>query len=253
MLALALCSLARSPTAYAGPPLVVDDPETLKLGHFELFTSFEFIKSGTARAYGTPVELTIGLGPDWECSINGSWQYLQDSSATPQVVNGVLSLEVGTKYRLLTESETMPVSLALSAKLRFPTSPNAKYAAQGKPVGSAFLIVARTLGKFTLNANLAYLIGGAQNQMQSNDALFFGLSAQRVFAKKYTVFAEAYAIPEMSHFRNAVINADGGLLWDLSDRYRLSFVVGRGFRSGGAEFYGNLGFLLSFGPGKGTN
>lgn len=252
-LAIAVIAIAGSRPALAGPPLVVDDPETLDRGQVELFTSVQFTKNRSMRTYETPTELTIGLAPGWECSINGSWQYLQDASTTPQTINGVLSLGLGTKYRLLTESATVPVSVALSGTLRFPISPNAKYANQGKVTGGGILVIARTFGAFTINANMGYGIGGVQNRDYAADAFFLGLSAQRIFAKKYTVFAETYTTPQVANSRSAVINADGGLLWDFSDRYRLSFLLGRGFRPGCAEVYANVGFLLSLGPTKPAN
>ncbi len=135
------------------------------------------------HTYEKPTELTIGLASGWECSINGSWLHIQDASTSPQSINGVVSLGLGTKYRLWT----------------------------------------------------------------------VGLSAQRIFAKKYTVFAETYSTPEVAPCRHAVIHADGGLLLDFSDRDRLNFLCGRGFRPGCAEFYANVGFLLSLGPTKPAN
>jgi hypothetical protein len=234
--------------AAAGPPLVVDDPETLDRGHVELFTSVLYNKSGTRRSYDTPTELTIGLAKWWECSINGAYQYNHDESSTPNTVNGVLSLDVGTKFRLLTESPNMPISLALSGHFRFPTSPNSKFAEQGKPAGSGNLVLARTFGDFALFANVGFGIAGVQTRAEANDAWFFGLAAQRIIAKKYTVFGEVYSTPQVGRFRDAVINFDGGLLWDLSDRYRISVRLGRGFGPGGADFIANIGFLLSLGP-----
>jgi hypothetical protein len=245
---ISMLCFAYLPEVEAGPPLVVDDPETLDRGHFELFTSFLYTKAGSVRSYDTPTELTIGLAKGWECSINGAYQYRSDASSTPDTVNGVLSLEVGTKVRLLTESPTMPVSLALSGKLRFPTSSNSKYADQGKPSGAGVLVIAKAFGDFSIGANVGYGVGGAQNRDVVSDAWFFGVVAQRVFAKKYTIFTEVYAMPQVGRFRAAVINADGGLLWDLSDRYRITLLLGRGFRPGGAEFLANLGFLISLGP-----
>ena len=245
---LSVWLLAGMPAASAGPPLVVDDTETLDRGQFELFTGFSYAKAGSLRAYDSPTELTIGLAKGWECSIHGSYQYFHDASAAPHTVNGVLSLQIGTKLRLLTESPTVPVSIALSGSLRFPTSSSAKYAGQGKPTGGAFLVMSHAIGDFTINANVGYGIGGIQNREVANDGWFFGVAAQRIFAKKYTFFAEGFATPQVGHFREAVINADGGLLWDLSDRYRISVLLGRGFRPGGAEFIGNIGFLVSLGP-----
>lgn len=240
--------LAVRPELRAGPPLVVDDPETLDRGHFELFTSFLYTKAGSQNLYGTPSELTIGLAKGWECSINGAYQYISDSSSSPKTVNGVLSLEVGTKFRLLTESATVPVSLALSGKLRVPTSANSQYAGQGKPSGGGFLILAKAFGDFSINGNVGYDARLLQSRNAAYDAWFFGLSAQRIFAKKYTVVAEVYSFAQVGRFRETVINADGGLLWDLSERYRITALFGRGFRPGGADFLANIGFLLSLGP-----
>jgi hypothetical protein len=234
--------------AAAGPPLVVDDPDTLDRGHFELFTSFLYDKSGTLRTYAAPTELTIGLAKGWECSINGAYEYNHDESTTPNTVNGVLSLDVGTKFRLLTESPNVPISLAVSGHFRFPTSSNSKFAEQGKPSGSGTLVLARTLGDFALLANVGFGLGGLQNRAEANDTWFFGLAAQRIFAKKYTIFGEVHSTPQVGRFRDAVVNVDGGLLWDLSDRYRISVLLGRGFGPGGADFIVNIGFLLSLGP-----
>ena len=141
----------------------------------------------------------------------------------------MLNLGLGTKYRFLTASPTVPVSVAFSGTLRFPISSNAKYANQGRVTGGGILVVGRTFGALTVNANVGYGIGGAQNRDKAADAFFLGLSAQRIFAKKYTVFAETYATPQVANCRSAVINADGGLLWDFSNRYRVSFLFGRGF------------------------
>jgi hypothetical protein len=245
---LSICGLANPPLVCAGPPLVVDDPVTLDRDHVELFTSFLYTLAGSARSYASPSELTIGLATGWECSLNGAYQYQRDPSSTPKIVNGLLSLEVGTKFRLLTESPDVPMSLALSAKFRCPTSNNSKFADQGKSSGDGFLIVGKTWGDFTLNGNIGFGVGGAQNRDAVSNAWFFGLAAQRIFAKKYTLFAETYAVPQVGRFRDAVISADGGLLWDLSDRYRITVLLGRGFRPGGADFLCNLGFLLSLGP-----
>ncbi len=245
---LSIFCLADPPQICAGPPLVVDDPVTLDRDHVELFTSFLYTLAGTMRSYASPSELTIGLAKGWECSINGAYEYHSDPSSTPNTVNGLLSLTLGTKFRLLTESPDVPVSLALSAKFRSPTSNTAKFADQGKPSGEGFIIVGKTWGDFTLNGNVGFGVGGAQNRDAVSNAWFFGLAAQRIFAKKYTVFAETYAVPQVGRFRDTVISADGGLLWDLSDRYRITVLLGRGFRPGGADFLGNLGFLLSLGP-----
>jgi len=244
---LSMCWLAGMRDAQAGPPLVVDDPETLDRGQVELFTSILYTKQGAANSYGTPTELTIGLAKGWECSMNGAYQYLTDPSSTPQTVNGLLSLEVGTKFRLLTESPTTPISLAISGKARFPTSADSKYAAQGKTSGGGFLILSKAFGDFSINGNVGYDAGVLQSQKVARDAWFFGFSAQRIFAKKYTVFAEVYSFAQVGRFGETVINADGGLLWDLTDRYRISVLLGRGFRPGGADFIGNIGFLLSLG------
>ncbi len=233
--------------ATAGPPLVVDDPETLDRGHFEWFTSVLFAKFGSAHSYDTPTQLTIGLAKGWECSISGAYQYHTNVPASPDPVNGVLSLEVGTKFRLLTESSDVPLSLALAGKLRFPTAPNAKYADQGKASGGGTIVISKAFGDFTLNGNVGYGIGGSQNRDLVGDAWFLGVCAQQIFAKKYTLFAEVYAMPPVGHLRETVINADGGLLWDLSERYRITVLLGRGFRPGGADFVANLGFLLSLG------
>ena len=227
---------------------MVDDPETLDRGHFELFTSVLYNKSGTLRSYAAPTELTIGLAKGWECTINGAYQYNHDDSSTPNTVNGVLSLDVGTKFHLLTESQNVPISLALSGHVRFPTSSNSKFAEQGKPAGSGTLVLARTFGDFALFANVGFGLAGIQTRAEANDACFFGLAAQRIFAKKYTVFGEVYSTPQVGRFRDAVINVDGGLLWDISDRYRISVLLGRGFGPGGADFIANIGFLLSLGP-----
>lgn len=243
---LSMCCLGLREIS-AGPPLVVDDPETLDRGHFELFGSFLYTKDGSTNLYSTPTELTIGLAKGWECSVNGAYQYFSDASSRPDTVNGVLSLEVGTKFRVLTEAPDMPISLALSGKLRFPTSANSKFADQGKPIGSGFVILGKAFGDFTINGNVGYGVGGAQTRDAGNDAWFFGVAVQRIFAKKYTIFAEVYSTPQVGRFRGTVINADGGLLWDLSERYRITVLLGRGFRPGGTDFLCNVGFLLSLG------
>lgn len=106
----------------------------------------------------------------------------------------------------------MPVSLALSGKLRFPTAGNAKDANQGKVSGGVVLVAARTLGDFSLNVNVRYAAAGAQSGDAVTDAWFLGVAVQCLIAKKYTLFVESYASPPVAHFRNTVINADGGLL-----------------------------------------
>lgn len=61
--AVAAWLLAVTPVGRAGPPIVIDDPETLDRGQVELFTSFQFTKIRSLRTWETPVELTIGLAP----------------------------------------------------------------------------------------------------------------------------------------------------------------------------------------------
>lgn len=244
-----LGALLASGPLLAGPPLTVDDSETLKSGQFELFVSGQATRTRGSGgvSWEAPMELTIGLGRGFECSLATGWSDLRLGAGSGQA-RGVLALDPGMKWSFRPPREGQMFSAALGLKLHVPIRAGAVAAGVGGYSVALNFATTWDLGfaSVDLNAGLDHVTasGGARSRRE----LFLGAAVRKELVReRWTVFAEAYANPDVRRFATAEVRADVGVLWDVSTKLRFSALVGRGFRDDGADYFVNLGVLFSLG------
>ncbi|MBS0658510.1 MAG: transporter [Verrucomicrobia bacterium] len=242
-----LLVLAARP-AMAGPPLTVDDSETLKAREVELFVSAQVTRTrGGGTTWEAPMELTIGLGQGFECSLATGWSDVRLASGGGEA-RGVLALDPGLKWSFRPPTEGRMFSAALGLKLHVPIRRAAVLAGVGGY--SMTLNLATTWDLGFANADLNVGIGHvtASAGARARQEILLGAAIRKELVReRWTVFAEAYATQDRRRFASAEVRADLGVLLDVSPKLRFSLLAGRGFRDDGADYFCNFGILFSLG------
>ena len=95
-------------TVWAGPPFFTDDPEPADYKHGEFYFASQYIHSDDAKSATLPhLEFNYGVLPDIHLHLIAPFQYLKPEGEDSQYGYG--DTELGTKYRFIQETDTMPM------------------------------------------------------------------------------------------------------------------------------------------------
>src|SRR6266571_972442 len=101
---LAVFSLS---AAWAGPPFVTDDPETVEYKHGEFYTASQYANNKDGKEGTLPhFEFNYGVIPDVQLHLLVPLAFVHPNGG--QTMYGLGDTEVGLKYRFIHESETIP-------------------------------------------------------------------------------------------------------------------------------------------------
>ncbi len=108
ILALLLCLAAlAAPPAWAGPPFVTDDPETVENRHGEFYIASLYADNKGGKEATLPhFEFNYGIVPDVQLHLLIPFAYVHPDGGPAEY--GLGDTEVGVKYRFIHESETVP-------------------------------------------------------------------------------------------------------------------------------------------------
>lgn len=176
-------TLAVSPTAFAGPPLVTDDPDTLPKGRFELNTAYTLNLSARSASGGgrtweqeAPLfDLNYGLLEGVQVKFELPLVVL-DPSDHESARAGLGDLSLGTKLRLVSEKD-FPLSISTYPALGVPLGSRSR----GLGTGSPSLTLPIEVGRHFLDDKLfVYADGGYEEQFAEGEAdrWFAGLAAE---------------------------------------------------------------------------
>jgi len=251
---VALALVATPGAALAGPPFQTDDPEPVDLGHYEFYVF--------AASDGTPLE-TDPVGPAFEFNwgalpntqlhavLNfGAIVPSNNSAYAPQGSGpsgyGLLDTELGVKYRLIRQSDTMP-EVGVFPMIELPTGSSSRGLGVGKTWYKLPLWIQKDWGPWTTYGGGGYEI---VHQNGFSDFRYAGWLLQRDLGEKWTLGGEVwYHGPEgvsTPQTHSATMVDMGGYYYFRKPAFQLLFSVGRTV-VGQSETYGYLGLYWTWG------
>jgi hypothetical protein len=230
-------------TGRCGAPFQTDDPNVLDVGHVELLVFYQGTLTATGRSGSSPgFESHFGIFDNAEFDVTTPVAF--DTPAGSGTTRGYGDTLVGLKYRLVKESENLPL-VSLVPKVSLPTGDSGRGLGNGGSQVFIAVSAERHWDKFLTFVNAGYWIN---NGSGNRDYAFFGGEAQYQFSDRWIIGAEifhtsAQAVhqPFMTGF-----NIGGYCIFDKHNQ--VLFSAGRGLQNATEtnRVSAYIGYQLSF-------
>lgn len=217
-----LACWAASTAALAGPPFVTDDPEPVARHHAEINLIYQDTRFDGGRAGTLTGELNYGCAREMQCHIAVPEAFNRPTGAVSQ--SGMGDTELGVKYRFLDDPDH-GWSAATYPTIYLATGDAARGLGNGRTQLLLPLWVQRTLGDWSLDAGLAYLVNPAAD---ARNSWFTGVLAQRSFGERFSVGAEVFHRTSPGTGQPGSSGFNIGAIANLAPRQNLLVSLGRG-------------------------
>lgn len=183
MVAVAL-TVACAAAASAGPPFLTDDPETVKWRHFETYLFGTANRGPGGSAYAVPAfEFNVGAAPNLQLHVVVPAAYV-----TPGRAWGLGDIELGVKYRFVSETDTRP-QVGIFPQVELPSGDRRRGLGNGSLWARLPVWVQKSRGPWTTYGGVGYEINRAPGM---KDSLFAGWLVQRQITTRLTLGTEVY-------------------------------------------------------------
>ena len=228
-------------TAYAGPPFVTDDPEPVDYHHWEFYVaSISQDVGGDWSGTAPHFEVNYGVVPNVQLHLIVPLAY--DVPPTGAAHYGVGDIELGSKVRLLRETNWMPEA-AIFPLLEVPTGNAGDALGNGKWTAFFPLWLQKDWGKWTVYGGGGY---GLNSATGSQNWFFVGAVLQRQVMDNLAIGAEIYHQSAIEvDFPNDDTAFNVGAIYDFSDHHHLLFSAGRSI-NGPVRFQCYIAYQFTF-------
>jgi hypothetical protein len=224
-LGAALVTLGLAGSAVAGPPFFTDDPEPVKLQHWEayLFSTWDAASGGTDVG-GPAVEFNLGAAP--ELQLHLVVPYATAAPTGGMTAHGLGDIEVGAKYRFLDETDSRP-QVGIFPMLELPTGNADRGLGNGRLWVRLPIWLQKSWGPWTTYGGAGYTVNRARG---ARSYPFAGWLVQRDLSRRLTLGGELFSrAADAVGGRSATI-ANGGGYYDFNPGFSLLFSAGRTVR-----------------------
>jgi hypothetical protein len=215
--------------AFAGPPLLTDDPDTPGDKHWEINVAFALDKTNKEATFETPLlDLNYGVGDNIQLKYEVPLliQYEQGIGTQSGLGNSL----VGIKWRFIDE-EKFVVNMSTYPQLEFnPPTSSADRGLVDK--GTNLLLpveVSKKFGPFWVDGELGYTI-----RQDSDNDWFYGLSSGYELLENLTLMGEIKGgVTQELKKKEIVFNI--GTQWDFTKKFGLLASAGRSLNRATSE------------------
>ena len=222
--AICIAAVPRPTIAQAGPPLLTDDPDTPRNGHWEINVAWTLSRNQTSRLFATPlIDINYGLGQRLQLKAEIPWLILKDQQRGTQ--SGIGSANMGVKWRFLDHGEH-GFKMSTYPQLEIRTSASSTRRGLIEQGGELLLPVeiSRELGPVTINGEVGY-----QVVQREKDEVLYGLVVGGEINKRLELVGEIHGTAKRNFAGNELILNAGGR-FKMSKHYTLLFSAGRSLR-----------------------
>jgi hypothetical protein len=207
--------------AFAGPPLLTDDPDTPGDKHWEINIAFILEKTTTEAVIQAPLlDLNYGVGDNIQLKYEVPLQIQNEQGIGTQI--GLGNSLVGVKWRFIDE-EKFGVNISTYPQLEFNSTTSLTVSGLVDK-GTNLLLpveVSKKFGPFRVVGELGYTI----RQYSDND-WFYGLCSGYELLENLTLMGEIHGgVTKEFKREETVFNI--GTQWDFSKRFGLLASAGR--------------------------
>ncbi len=225
----------------AGPPFKTDDPEPVDLGHLELYLfSLGDRISGATSGLGPAVEFNYGILKDTQFHVIVPYAFNRPPDAPAE--GGMGDIEVGIKYRFISESGTRP-QIGTFPLVEIPSGNAAKGLGAGHTQIYLPVWAQKSWGPWTTYGGYGWWRNPGAGNRNWN---YLGWLVQRDLGKHLTLGAEATYNTAVVVGGRGSTGFDAGGQVNLSEKHHILFSLGHsvaGERQ--AHFY--VGYQLTTG------
>jgi hypothetical protein len=228
--------------AWAGPPFVTDDPETVEYKHGEFYIASQYAHNRDGKEGTLPhFEFNYGVIPDVQLHLLVPLAFVHQNGGP--TMYGFGDTEIGVKYRFIHESEFIP-QVATFPIVKIPTGDPDRGLGSGHVPVFLPLWLQKSWGPWTTYGGGGYWINpGAGNK----NFWQLGWQGQREITKALTLGAEVFHFSkETDDGRDRTGYNIGGII-NLSEEHHILFSAGSDF-AGDNRFSAYLGYQWTFGP-----
>ena len=209
--------------AFAGPPLLTDDPDTPGDKHWEINIAFTIDKLQSEATFETPLlDLNYGVGNNIQLKYEVPLLIQHEQGIGTQ--SGLGNSLVGVKWRFLDEEK---IGVNMSTYPQFEFNPPTSSADRGLvEKGTNLLLpveVSKKFGPFWVGGELGYTI-----RQNSDNDWFYGLCSGYEIRENLTIMGEIHGgVTKEFKKEETVFNI--GTQWDFSKKFGLLASAGRRF------------------------
>jgi hypothetical protein len=208
--------------AWAGPPFVTDDPETVEYRHGEAYLATQYAYDKDVTTGVAPLfEFNYGILPDMQLHLVAPFVY--DKPRGLAMHYGFGDMELGVKYRFIHETEVMP-QMAIFPMLEIPTGNSNQGLGNGSTQVFVPVWVQKSWGPWTTYGGGGYWINNAPG---SRNYWRYGWEAQYTVNDTLTVGTEIFGNTPMVNDAGNRIGFNVGTIVNFSEEYHLLISVGR--------------------------
>ena len=230
--------------AVGGPPFLTDDPEPVDYHHGEFYVSSQVSHDSDGWSGTSPhAEANYGILPDAQLHLIVPVAFTAPDHGTAHV--GVGDVEMGLKYRFVSEAENRP-QVGVFPLVELPTGSHDRGLGSGGAQVFLPLWVQKSVGHWTTYGGAGYGIHSGEG---NRDWWAAGWLVQRQLTGSWTLGAELYRETAREDGGEAETRLNVGNIIDLSESSHLLLSAGPVVEGPGG-FQAYVGCLLTFGPGK---
>ena len=230
--------LALSIPAIAGPPFLTDDPEPVKLHHYEIYAFGTFDRARDSTLAQLPAaEFNVGAAPNLQLHAILPLDYVPPSGAY-----GLGDVELGAKYRFIKEKGSRP-QVGVFPLLELPTGNHRLGLGNGSVWARLPLWLQKSFGPWTTYGGAGYQINRAPGM---KDSLFAGWLVQRDLTKRITLGGEFYHQEAQAAGARQTTFFDAGGYYKFSEGFNLLYMLGHTI-AGERHTIGYLGLYWTWG------
>ncbi len=235
-------SFFTAPAAWAGPPFITDDPETVEYHHGEFYIASQYAENKDAKEGTLPhFEFNYGAAPDVQLHFLAPFAY--DHPNGGPTAYGLGDTEVGVKYRLLRESGNTP-QIGVFPIMHIPTGDADRGLGSGHVQFFLPVWIQKSWGPWTTYGGGGYWI----NPGQGNRNFYqIGWLVQRNLSDALAVGAEIFYFGRDTEDSHSRTGYNIGGIFNLSENHHILFSAGSDM-SGDNRFSLYLAWQLTFGP-----
>ena len=234
-------------SAWAGPPFITDDPETVAYRHGEFYIASQYVNNKEEKEGTLPhFEYNYGVIPDVQLHLLVPLAFAHQNGGP--IAYGFGDMEVGVKYLFLHENETTP-QIGTFPLVHVPTGNSDRGLGGGHVPLFLPLWTQKSWGPWTTYGGGGYWINpgnGNKNYWQ------LGWLGQREITKTLVLGAEIFYFGKDATAGRDRTGYNIGGLFNLNDEHHLLFSAGSDI-AGDNRFSAYLGYQWTFGPHEKEN
>jgi hypothetical protein len=240
----AIFVLGTSKPAYAGPPIITDDPEPVDYGHWEVYGfSAGAHGSSDTSGLGPSVEVNYGALPNLQ--LHAIMGFAFDGTSGRHLQMGISDTELGVKYRFINpgEDDWWP-QIGMFPLVELPSGNASRGLGAGYTQEFLPIWVQKDFGKWTTYGGY-WINPGPGNK----NYWFAGWLLQRQITDDLALGVEVFHQTPAMVGRDASSGFNVGGAYDFTEHYHLLFSAGQGgllYAVNGATVQNPFTYYLGF-------